>query len=337
MERRTFGRTGLAVSRLTFGCGAVGGLMTKGAPADQDRAIAWARDTGINFFDTAASYGNGASETNLGRALAGRKDGLVVSTKVGLSDADLADPARAISASLDASLRRLRLDHVDIFQLHNTLGGPEDGGTIDVERVLGAVVPAFEALRDAGKTRFLGFTAKGRPGDLHRLVESGAFDSAQVFYNLLVPSAGEAVPAGYPADDFRQLLTVAARHGVGAIGVRVLAGGALSGSAARHPLGLPSVAPIGSNTDYATDVRRALAFQPLVAAGHTASLAELAVRYAVSNPALPTVEIGIATLDELQRAAAAVEKGPLPAEALTQIQAIQAGFAAEPIAGGSSS
>ena len=71
MERRVFGRTGLEVSRLTFGCGAVGGLMTKGDPADQDRAIAWARDNGINFFDTAASYGNGASEENLGRALGG--------------------------------------------------------------------------------------------------------------------------------------------------------------------------------------------------------------------------------------------------------------------------
>ena len=55
MERRHFGRTDLEVSRLAFGCGAVGGLMVKGAPADQDRAVAWARDNGINFFDTAAS------------------------------------------------------------------------------------------------------------------------------------------------------------------------------------------------------------------------------------------------------------------------------------------
>ena len=62
MEQATFGRTGLKVSRLTFGCGAVGGLMTKGDAADQDHAVAWARDNGINFFDTAASYGDGASE-----------------------------------------------------------------------------------------------------------------------------------------------------------------------------------------------------------------------------------------------------------------------------------
>ena len=79
MEKRNFGNTGLAVSRLTFGCGAVGGLMTKGDAGDQDRAIAWARDHGINFFDTAASYGNGISEENLGRALNGNSDGLVIS------------------------------------------------------------------------------------------------------------------------------------------------------------------------------------------------------------------------------------------------------------------
>ena len=122
MEQRKFGNTGLAVSRLTFGCGAVGGLMTKGDAADQDRAIGWARDHGINFFDTAASYGNGVSEENLGRALKGNSDGLLISTKVGLSNDDLADVYGAITRSLDASLARLGLDHVDIFQLHNTLG-----------------------------------------------------------------------------------------------------------------------------------------------------------------------------------------------------------------------
>jgi L-galactose dehydrogenase/L-glyceraldehyde 3-phosphate reductase len=328
MEMRSFGNTGLEVSRLTFGCGAVGGLMTKGDAADQDRAIAWARDNGINFFDTAASYGDGISETNLGRALNGNTDGIVVSTKVGLSNNDLTDVADAVAKSLDASLTRLKLDHVDIFQLHNTLGRSDHRGTLSVDQVLDDVIPAFEKLKDAGKTRFLGFTAKGEVDDLHKLVKCGAFSSAQIFYNLLVPSAGEAVPADYPADDFRQLLDVAMVNGVGSIGVRVLAGGALSGSEARHPLGMSSVDPIGSKTDYATDVQRARQFIPLVEAGHAASLPELAVRYVISNPALATTEIGIATLEELQQAAAAVNKGPLSDEALAQIRKVQAGFAA---------
>jgi len=327
METRSFGNTGLEVSRLTFGCGAVGGLMTKGEAADQDRAIAWARDNGINFFDTAASYGNGVSETNLGRALNGNANGIVVATKVGVGREDLSDVATAVTESLEASLTRLRLDHVDIFQLHNTLGRTDHRGTLNVDQVLNDVIPAFEKLRDAGKTRFLGFTAKGEADDLHRLVECGAFSSAQIFYNLLVPSAGEAVPDNYPADDFRQLLDVAKDNGVGSIGVRVLAGGAMSGNEARHPLGMPSVDPIGSKTSYATDVRRARQFAPLVEAGHAASLPELAIRYAISNQALSTTEIGIATLEELQQAAAAVNKGPLSDEALEQIRKVQAAFA----------
>jgi aryl-alcohol dehydrogenase-like predicted oxidoreductase len=247
---------------------------------------------------------------------------------VGLTDEHLKDPAKEIRASLETSLGRLKLDHVDIFQLHNTLGGPEDGGNVMADQVLNEIMPAFEKLRDEGKTRFIGFTAKGSTAEIHKLVESDRFDSAQVFYNMLVPSAGEAVPANYPAQDFKQLLSLCKAHGVGAIGVRVLAGGALSGSMARHPLGMPSVAPIGSNTDYATDVQRALKFKPLVDAGHAASLPELAVRFVVSNPELPTTEIGIASLDEFQQAFRAVEKGPLPADVLAEIRTIQQGFAA---------
>ena len=215
--------------------------MVKGAPADQDRAVAWARDNGINFFDTAASYGNGASETNLGRALAGNTDGIVVSSKVGIAANEMGDIGGAMARAIDASLSRLKLDHVDLFQLHNTLGRGDKvapgRGIVDADIVLSEIVPAFEKLRDAGKTRHLGFTAKGDADDLHALVASGAFDSAQIFYNLLVPSAGEHIPDNYPCDDFRELLSAADRNGVGSIGVRVLAGGALSGRKERHPLG----------------------------------------------------------------------------------------------------
>ena len=69
MEKRRLGKTGFEVSVLGFGCGAVGGLMTNGDPADQERAVARALEIGINYFDTAAQYGDGQSETNLGRAI----------------------------------------------------------------------------------------------------------------------------------------------------------------------------------------------------------------------------------------------------------------------------
>ncbi|MDC0649984.1 aldo/keto reductase [Candidatus Puniceispirillum sp.] len=78
MGKRSFSNTGLAVSWQTFGCGAVGGLMTEGDSGDQNRAITWARHHSIIFFDTATSYGNGIAEENLGRALNGNSDGLVV-------------------------------------------------------------------------------------------------------------------------------------------------------------------------------------------------------------------------------------------------------------------
>ena len=326
MEKRYFGNTGLEVSRLTFGCGAVGGLMTKGDATDQDRAIAWARDSGINFFDTAASYGDGVSEENLGRALAGKTDGLVISSKVGIYDKDLSGIAAAITASLEASLRRLKLDHIDIFQLHNTLGRLDFRGTLKFNQIIEEVIPALEKLRESGKVRFLGFTAKGEADDINTLIDTGVFSSAQVFYNLLVPSAGEPIPAGYPSDDFKMLLNKAAQNGVGAIGVRVLAGGALTGTENRHPLGMQAVAPIGSDTDYATDVRRALSFMPLVETGYATSLTELAIRYVISNPALPTTEIGIATIEELQYATSAVNKGPLSDDALQQIKTTQTRF-----------
>ncbi len=326
MQKATLGRTGLEVSKLTFGCGAVGGLMTKGRAADQDYAVAWARDNGINFFDTAASYGAGVSETNLGRALKGDTTGIVVSTKAGLQQRDLSDAANTIQRSIDDSLSRLKLDHVDLLQLHNTIGQEDRHGIIDVDQVLSEVIPAFDKIRTAGKARYFGFTAKGDVAQLHRLVESGTLDTAQIFYNVLVPSAGQVMPPNDTTEDYRQLLDVAGRHGVGAIGVRVLAGGALSGKEARHPHGMPVVVPIGSNTDYATDVQRALQFTPLIEAGIADSLPELALRFAISNQALPTTEIGIANIEQLQQAAAAVNRGPLSQESLDWISTIQRGL-----------
>ena len=85
MEMRIFGRSGMKVSILGFGCGAVGGLMVRGDPADQERAIGRALDAGVNYFDTAVQYGNGESEKNLGRVLGKLKAAdAIVGTKVRL-------------------------------------------------------------------------------------------------------------------------------------------------------------------------------------------------------------------------------------------------------------
>jgi aryl-alcohol dehydrogenase-like predicted oxidoreductase len=328
MERRKLGRTGLDISVLTFGCGAVGGLMTKGAPADQERAVARAIEAGVNHFDTAAAYGNGASEENVGRVLGVLKPDIILSTKVRVP-AERAGIEAAIAASLEASLRRLRRDHVDVFQLHNTIAARADGQTMSVDEVLGDVVPALGRAREQGKTRFIGFTAIGETEALHRLIASGAFDTAQVPYNALNPSAGEAIAAAYPAQDYGCILDRAAQNGVGTIGIRALAGGALSGRAERNPLGLPEVEPIGSGASYARDVARARRLDAMVGEGHAASLTEMAMRFIISNRKLSTAEIGLADIGELEAALSAVEKGPLSGPALARLRQLQAQFLGE--------
>ena len=109
MQQRTLGSTGLTVSALGFGCGAVGGLMTRGEPADQRQAVARALDAGISYFDTAALYGDGASEQNLGRVMRelGTWSRVVVGTKVRLPALEPGAAGEAVRASLQASLRRL--------------------------------------------------------------------------------------------------------------------------------------------------------------------------------------------------------------------------------------
>src|SRR5690348_5196443 len=100
MEMRTFGRTGLRLSVLGFGCGAVGGLMVRGASAEQERAVASAIEAGINYFDTAAMYGNGESEKNLGRILAKLKPDVIVGTKVRIPSSEFGRIAAAVAESL---------------------------------------------------------------------------------------------------------------------------------------------------------------------------------------------------------------------------------------------
>src|SRR5215475_9335670 len=98
METRAFGRTGMRFSILGFGCGAVGGLMVRGDPADQERTVARALEAGVNYFDTAVQYGDGASEKNLGRVLKALKPAnAFVGTKVRLPPDALGGIAEALA------------------------------------------------------------------------------------------------------------------------------------------------------------------------------------------------------------------------------------------------
>jgi aryl-alcohol dehydrogenase-like predicted oxidoreductase len=209
MEMRVFGRTGTQLSVLGFGCGAVGGLMVRGDPLDQERTIARAIAAGVNYFDTAVQYGNGGSEKNLGRVLQRLKPANVaVGTKVRLPSGDFGRIADAVAKSLEGSLARLRLDRIDIFHLHNAITETGGGESLSVRQVLSDVVPAFERLRQQGKTRFLGLTAIGDTAALHQVIDARGFDSAQVVYNMLNPSAAAGLPANYPAQDYGRLFAI---------------------------------------------------------------------------------------------------------------------------------
>jgi aryl-alcohol dehydrogenase-like predicted oxidoreductase len=329
MEQRTLGRTGLQVSVLGYGAGAVGGLFTKGEPADQERAVARAVEYGINYFDTAPQYGDGASERNLGRALKTLKPNIILGTKVRIKPEERTDVAGAVAASLEASLQRLGRDSVDLFQLHNVIA--EDGQPLHLgaDVVLNEVVPAFERMRQQGKTRFIGITAIGDTASLKRVAAARVFDTAQVPYNILNPSAGASMPPGYPAHDYANMLSDMQAAGMGVINIRVLAGGALSGVTTRHPLGSQNVEPIGSAHDYAKDAERATRLEALVDDGHAGSLIDAGLRYVIAHKAISTVLVGYSTLEQLEYAAASIAKGPLSAAGLARVAELQNAFVGE--------
>ena len=122
MENRPFGRTGLDVSAVGFGCWEIGGGYGDIEEEEFVRAIGRSLDLGINCFDTAEGYGMGASERALGAALGSRRDEAIIVSKFGMNYRDrpnLRDSSRErVLASIDASLERLGTDHVDVFLVH---------------------------------------------------------------------------------------------------------------------------------------------------------------------------------------------------------------------------
>jgi aryl-alcohol dehydrogenase-like predicted oxidoreductase len=331
MEYRDLGRTGVRVSMLGFGCGNVGGLIIRGTHQERVRAVSRAMEAGINYFDTAPSYGNGQSEQNLGQVLRELKADVYVGTKVRVPPEVFGDLRGAITRSVEASLQRMGRESVDLIQLHNHIArqrAPEDAG-LSVSDVLSDVVATFQSLQAQGKVRSYGITALGDTAALHEVIDSGALYTAQVCYNLLNPSAEHQVPAGFPSQDFGQLIDRAAAKGMGCIGIRVLAAGALSGVMERHPVAVPSVDPIGTGPDYQADVKLSQRLSFLTAEGHAASPVEAAMRFAWSNSRMSTVLVGFSSLDHLEQAITAAERGALPAAAMRHLEQAWAAFPAQ--------
>ncbi len=321
MKYRTLGRTGLQVSELGFGCGSVGGLLVRGEYPRMRRAVERALELGITYFDTAALYGDGQSEVNLGAVLRELGADPIVGTKVRLEARDLDRVEKAIAESVEASLRRLGRERVDLIQFHNPLlpHSRPDGTGLTFDR-FPAVLRAFEALGRQGKVRFWGITGLGETESLHQAIAAAGFHTVQSVYNLLNSSAGMQAPAGFPYQDYRGLIDRAAEQQMGVMAIRVLAGGALSGTPDRHPVAARSVTPIATEHDYAADVARGRRFAFLVEDGTVGNLVEAAIRFALSKSEISTTLIGISSLEQLEHAVACANRGPLSAEALARLQ-----------------
>jgi D-threo-aldose 1-dehydrogenase len=320
MRHRPFGKTGLQVSELVFGGGWVGGILIHQDDDTKLKALRRALDAGINWIDTAPSYGDGRSEEALGWLLREVDAIPHLSTKVRLDLSRLDDIPGQVEASFERSLERLRRENVDLLQLHNPIASQTTEQAIGIDRVLGkgGVADALERMREQGATKYIGITALGEAAACKDVIASGRFDSAQVYYNLLNPSAGQAMPAGWSAQDFSGLLGTCREHGVAPMVIRVLAAGVLA-SERRH--GREN--QITEGADLKSEEARARAvFQAL--GDRYGTRAQTAIRFALANPNVACVLVGMAELSHLEEALGAAELGPLPKDALDRLQPLYA-------------
>jgi aryl-alcohol dehydrogenase-like predicted oxidoreductase len=297
MNYRTLGRTGLRVSALALGTVQLGldyGIRAPGhfgRPPEEEaiRLVHAAIDAGINLIDTARAYG--ASETVLGRALQGRRERVILATKV-VTQRPLGSTAtgeelrRHMLASLDASLRELQTDWVDLWQIHNL-----DQPLLEQSDLLEEV---FDDVRRAGKVRWVGASTYGVEMPL-AAVRSGIFDVVQVTYSVLDQRLADEV---FP---------LAAAQDVGVVVRSVLLQGALTERGDHLP-------------DHLEALRaRSRRFRQLVAeSGVDLSPAQAAIAFALAHPQINAVLTGVRTLAELTENLHAVQTA-LPAALLTQL------------------
>lgn len=324
MKFRPLGNTGLEISELVFGAGAVGGVVFKPDPATRLEAVRRALAGGVNWIDTAPSYGDGRSEENLGRILQELGASPYLSTKVRIDPEHAGDIEGEVRRSMEASLRRMRRDRIDLIQLHSRVVSSEPArGAVTVEQVIGngGVADAFDRLKADGVVRYSGITGLGDPDALLRVIESGRFQTVQAYHNLLNPSAGTSVPPGFDALNYRDLIGVAHRRGMGVLNIRVLAAGTIAGREA--PTGMGAISP-GSEPD--RDRARAVAVEKALE-GESGTMAQKAVRFALTNPGVSGVLVGFSELQHVDEALGAVELGALSDSAMDRLRTLwRSGF-----------
>jgi aryl-alcohol dehydrogenase-like predicted oxidoreductase len=324
MEYRTLGRTGIRVSAVSFGAGPISGLMTGDDEARQRATIRYAVERGINWFDTAATYGDGRSESALGRALRDLPPVAMVhvATKVRLADDDLHDISGAVRRSVDGSLARLGVPRVTLLQLHNSItpGRGELHTSITPDDVLGprGVLAAFEELRRAGLVAHVGLTGLGDAAALAEVVRSGKFDTVQAQFNVLNPSAGRRMPPGFAEADLQDLFAVCHACEMGVMAIRAFAGGALAGQPPSPHTHKTRFFPLDL---YQRDQRRAANLARILPPA--LSPREMALRFVLGHPHIATAIVGLADVDQVDEAVRHAAAGTLPADVLSAIESVR--------------
>lgn len=282
MEKRALGRTGLDVSVLGFGGAEIG--YQNASLATVERLLGSALDAGLNVIDTAECYAG--SEELIGKAVGHRRENFHLFTKCGHASGlpyEDWDPA-LLSASINRSLTRLGTDRVDLVQLHSC----------SLEKLQqGDVIAVLQAARDAGKTRFIGYSGDDEAALF--AVQSGAFDTLQTSLNI-----AEQQPVSLT-------LPAAKENGMGVIAKRPIA------NAAWTKAQMPS-------DDYAYPY-----WQRLQALGYdflsTSEAVSIALRFTLAQPSVSTAIVGTQNPDRWLQNARLLEAGPLPP---AQVEAIEA-------------
>ena len=318
MNYRRFGRTDLQVSEIAFGGGRSGGILVDADDDTKRDAVRRALDLGINWFDTAPQYGQGKSEEALGWLLSEVPEKPFVSTKVKINTDDGDDIIGQVERSIEESLNKLRRSSVDLLQLHSAIRPQSGGGALTAHDVLrgGGAAEALERMRDRGFCKFIGLTALGDAAGTCEVIASGRFDAAQVYYNMLNPSAARALPPAWQGADLNGIIDSCKKQDMAVMAIRIFAAGYL---ATPQRTGRESI--LTTNTK--PDSEERMAEELFTEFGEDyGKRVQTALRYVLANDAVSTAIIGLSEPAYIDEAINGAAIGFLPEEAFKRLEAL---------------